>query len=102
MLRTPRSDGQPLSFNSVEGFDIVKGPASAVYGPTGNVGGYVNLVTQRPYFDGQHETVSLTYGEYNTRKAQFDASRPIPDALAYRVTHQNHPSDSSYPFGYPH
>jgi outer membrane receptor protein involved in Fe transport len=32
MLRTPRSDGQPLSFNSVEGFDIVKGPADVVYG----------------------------------------------------------------------
>src|SRR5262249_25648550 len=41
LLRTPRSDGQPLSFNSVEGFDIVKGPADVVYGPTGNVGGYV-------------------------------------------------------------
>ena len=52
MLRTPRSDGQPLSFNSVEGFDIVKGPADVVFGPTGNVGGYVNLVTKRPYFDG--------------------------------------------------
>ena len=25
MLRTPRSDGQPLSFNSVEAFDVVKG-----------------------------------------------------------------------------
>ncbi len=34
MLRTPRSDGQPLSFNSVEGFDIIKGPADVVFGPT--------------------------------------------------------------------
>jgi catecholate siderophore receptor len=102
MLRTPRSDGQPLSFNSVEGFDIVKGPASVVYGPTGNVGGYVNLVTKRPYFDGQHETVSLTYGEYNTRKAQFDVSGPVSDVLAYRVSYEYDHSDSYYRFGYTH
>lgn len=102
MMRTPRSDGQPLSFNSVEGFDIVKGPASVVYGPTGNVGGYVNLVTKRPYFDGQHESVTLTYGEYNTRKGQFDVSGPISDTLAYRVSFEQIHSDSYYRFGYDH
>src|SRR5882672_2833610 len=102
MLRTPRSDGQPLSFNSVEGFDVVKGPASVVYGPTGNVGGYVNLVTKRPSFDGQHETVTLTYGEYNTRKAQFDVTGPISDTLSYRVSFEYIHSDSYYRFGYDH
>ena len=102
MLRTPRSDGQPLSFNSVEGFDVVKGPASVVYGPTGNVGGYVNLVTKRPYFDGQHETVSVTYGEYNTRKTQFDVTGPITDTLAYRVSYEYDHSGSYYRFGYTH
>jgi outer membrane receptor protein involved in Fe transport len=102
MLRTPRSDGQPLSFNSVEGFDVVKGPASVVYGPTGNVGGYVNLVTKRPSFDGQHETVTLTYGEYNTRKAQFDVTGPVSDTLAYRVSFEYIHSDSYYRFGYDH
>jgi catecholate siderophore receptor len=102
MLRTPRSDGQPLSFNSVEGFDVVKGPASVVYGPTGNVGGYVNLVTKRPSFDGQHETATLTYGEYNTRKGQFDVTGPISDTLAYRVSFEYIHSDSYYRFGYDH
>src|SRR5258708_11506453 len=70
MLRTPRSDGQPLSFNSVEGFDIVKGPASVVYGPTGNVGGYLNPVTKRPDFHGPPETLSPTPSEYNNPKRQ--------------------------------
>jgi catecholate siderophore receptor len=102
MLRTPRSDGQPLSFNSVEGFDVVKGPASVVYGPTGNVGGYVNLVTKRPSFDGQHETATLTYGEYNTRKAQFDVTGPLSDTLAYRVSFEYIHSDSYYRLGYDH
>jgi len=102
MLRTPRSDGQPLSFKSVEGFDIVKGPADVVYGPTGNVGGYVNLVTKRPYFDKEHVTVNGTYGEYGTRKWQLDASGPVNDQLAYRVSYEGIHSGSYYNLGYTH
>jgi outer membrane receptor for monomeric catechols len=86
MLRTPRSDGQPLSFNSVEGFDIVKGPADVVYGPTGNVGGYVNLVTKRPYFDGEHATANVTWGDYGNRRAQLDVSGSSPIASPTRGT----------------
>jgi hypothetical protein len=102
MLRTPRSDGQPLSFNSVEGFDIIKGPADVVFGPTGNVGGYVNLVTKRPYFDSVHATTTFTYGEYDTRKAQFDVSGPLSNTLAYRVSFEEIHSGSYYRYGFNH
>jgi catecholate siderophore receptor len=102
MLRTPRSDGQPLSFNSVEGFDIVKGPADVVYGPTGNVGGYVNLVTKRPYFDTEHATANVTWGDYGNRRASLDVSGPINDQLAYRVSYEGDYSSSYYRFGYDH
>ena len=88
MQRTPRSDGQPLSFNGVEGFDVVKGPAGVVYGPTGSVGGYVNLVTKRPAFDRMRATTTLTYGDYNTRRGQIDVTGPISDTLAYRVSYE--------------
>jgi hypothetical protein len=98
MTRTPRSDGQPLSFNSVEGFDVVLGPADVVYGPTGNVGGYVNLVTKRPFFDGDHTTITLTYGDYDTKKAQVDISGPLSDKLAYRVSYEGEDSGSYYRF----
>ena len=102
MMRTPRSDGQPLSFNSVEGFDIIKGPADVVFGPTGNVGGYVNLVTKRPYFDGNHTSATVTYGEYDTRKWQLDTSGPLTDALAYRVSYEGIDSQSYYRYGFQH
>src|ERR1700722_16711736 len=102
MLRTPRNDGQPLSFNSVEGFDIVKGPADVVYGPTGNVGGYVNLVTKRPYFDGQHETATLTAGDFNNRRASLDVSGPINDQLAYRMSYEGVYSGSYSRYGFDH
>jgi outer membrane receptor for Fe3+-dicitrate len=65
MLRTPQSDGR---FNSMERFDIIKGSAEVVYGPTGNLGGYVNLVTKRPYFDTTHATATLTDGEFGARR----------------------------------
>jgi catecholate siderophore receptor len=102
MLRTPRSDGQPLSFNSVEGFDIVKGPADVVYGPTGNVGGYVNLVTKRPFFDDTHATATVTDGEFGTRKWQLDVSGPLNNELAYRVSYEGIHSGSYYENGYTH
>jgi catecholate siderophore receptor len=102
MLRTSRSDGQPLSFNSVEGFDIVKGPADVVFGPTGNVGGYVNLVTKRPDFDSEHATATLTYGEYDERKAQFDVTGPLTNTLAYRVSVEDIDSQSYYRYGFTH
>ncbi|MEP7312940.1 MAG: TonB-dependent receptor [Pseudomonadota bacterium] len=102
MQRTPRSDGQPLSFNSVEAFDVVKGPAGVVYGPTGSVGGYINLVTKRPAFDATHLQSTLTYGDYNTRRGQVDVTGPLTDTLAYRVSYQGEHSDRYYRFGYTH
>ncbi len=98
MLRTPRSDGQPLSFNGVEAFDVVAGPATVVYGPTGNVGGYVNLVTKRPYFDGYHGFVSATYGDYSTRRWQADVGGPITKELAWRVSYEGEDSRSYFRF----
>lgn len=45
--------GLPLSFNAVDSIDVVKGPATVVFGPTQRVGGYINLVTKEP-FGGDH------------------------------------------------
>ena len=45
-------NGLPINFNSVESVNIVKGPAGAVYGTTNYIGGYADLITKRPYFDG--------------------------------------------------
>ena len=96
ILRTPRSDGQPLSFNSVEAFDVVAGPASVVYGPSGNVGGYVNLVTKRPYFDGYHGFVSDTLGDYSLHRWQVDVGGPINKELAFRISYQGEDSGSYF------
>jgi outer membrane receptor for monomeric catechols len=88
------SNNVPPSFNGVESLDIVKGPGSAVYGPPNNgAGGYVDLVTKQPYFDGQHVTTSATIGDwtsgrtYSNPEFTIDDSGPISNELAYRVSY---------------
>lgn len=101
--RTTRSDGMPLSFNGVEAVDIVKGPASVVYGASSLVGGYINLVTKRPHFDAFEGYTSLTYGSWDTVRWQVDAGGPIiKDKLAFRVSYEGENSDSYYRYVYNH
>jgi iron complex outermembrane recepter protein len=82
------------SFNGVEAIDIVKGPGSAVYGPQGaDAAGYVNFVTKKPYFDGQHTEVSLSLAgiasdhNYTNLEWSIDNSGPISDKTAYRISY---------------
>jgi outer membrane receptor for ferrienterochelin and colicin len=95
--RTTRSDGPPTSFNSIESADIVNGPASSVYGPTGYTGGYVNFVTKQPFFDAWHSTSSFTYGSYDTKRWMEDFGAPIIDnELAFRASYMGEDSGSYY------
>ncbi len=97
MQRTTRGDGPPTSFNSVEQANVVTGPASAVYGPTQNTGGYVDLITKQPYFDRFHDDTQFTYGSYDEKMWTEDFGGPIiPDVLAYRVSYQGDYSGSYY------
>jgi hypothetical protein len=95
-----RNENLP-SFNSVEALDIVKGPGSAVYGPQGmGPGGYVNLVTKKPYFDGFHGEIDTTLGYWTSGHSNFnpeatiDLSGPISKDLAYRVSYQSRYGDA--------
>ncbi|MCX6861924.1 MAG: TonB-dependent receptor plug domain-containing protein [Verrucomicrobia bacterium] len=62
---TSNGNGMPVNFNAVESVNIVKGPASAVYGPSQYVSGYIDLQSKKPYFDGFHGEVIGTYGMYD-------------------------------------
>ncbi len=92
------------SFNGVESIDIVKGPGSAVYGPQAQgTGGYVNLVTKQPYFDGDHSQVTVTLGSwveggmsYGNPEWQFDTGGPINSKLAYRFSYLGRGGDGYY------
>ena len=98
-------NGFPPSFNGAESIDIVKGPGTAVYGPAAQgLGGYVNLVTKKPFFDGQHTEITSIIGDYygspdsyGRYQWQIDNSGPlIKDKLAYRVSYLGREAGSYY------
>jgi len=84
---TSNGNGLPLDFNSVESVNIVKGPATAVQGTSMYVGGFVDLVTKRPYFDGFKGNVSATVGSYGQKEWTVDVGGPLSKELAYRFSY---------------
>ncbi|MEN8636051.1 TonB-dependent siderophore receptor [Pseudoalteromonas distincta] len=74
--------GVPQLFN-VERVEVLKGPASALYGG-GEPGGMINYVTKKPSYLEKRE-LKLTLGNYNTRGASLDMTGGLTDTMAYRV-----------------
>jgi catecholate siderophore receptor len=89
-------DGIPLDFNSVESVNIIPGPATAVQGTSNYVGGFVDLISKQPFFDGYKSSISYTYGSYNANRWTLDTGGPITDKLAYRVSYSGEDSDGYY------
>jgi outer membrane receptor protein involved in Fe transport len=89
---TSNGNGLPLNFNSVESVNIVKGPATAVQGTSMYVGGFVDLITKRPYFDGFKGAVSVTIGSYSQKEWTVDMGGPLSKTSAYRVSYSGQDS----------
>ncbi|MCV6615540.1 MAG: TonB-dependent receptor, partial [Cellvibrionaceae bacterium] len=72
----------PQLFN-VERVEVLKGPASALYGG-GEPGGMINYVTKKPSFDEALE-LALSTGSHDTLGGSVEASGGLSDRLAYRI-----------------
>nr|WP_298103180.1 TonB-dependent siderophore receptor [uncultured Shinella sp.] len=70
----------------LEGVSILRGPASALYGPS-SAGGLFNLITKRPTEEALRE-VEIQYGSHDRYQGQFDFSGPVneEDPFYYRLT----------------
>jgi iron complex outermembrane receptor protein len=77
------------STNSVE---ILKGPASALYG-RGEPGGTVNITTKKPRFDPA-QWLDVSFGSFNDRRVAVDLTGPISETLAYRLNAAYEQGDS--------
>ncbi len=84
---TSNGNGLPLDFNSVESVNIVKGPATAVQGTSMYVGGFIDLVTKRPFFDAFKGSISATVGSYGQKEWNIDLGGPLSKDLAYRFSY---------------
>lgn len=71
---------------NVERIEVLKGPASVLYG-RGNPGGLINLVTRQPSFTPEAE-VKAQAGTYDFYRLEANASGPLDEAgtLAGRLT----------------
>lgn len=84
LIAGPYSTPQ-IDFNRIERIDIVKGPASVLYG-NATPGGLVNLVSKLPQADA-FGRVELQVGNYDALRAAIDINQPL-DAdgrLLFRV-----------------
>ena len=91
---TSNGNGMPVDFNSVESVNIVKGPATAVQGASAYVGGFADLVSKQPFFDGFHGSSSYTGGSYDTNRWNLDLGGPLAPNLAYRISYSGEYSDT--------
>ena len=99
---TSNGNGLPVNFNSVESVNIVKGPAGVVYGASQYVGGYIDLITKKPFFDSFHGEATAEVGMFDQYRWGLDFGAPISKTLAYRVSYAGEESGSYYYDGYKH
>ena len=73
---------------SVEGYaldriEVVRGPATVVYGVTGSFGGEINSVLKRPEADG-HTEIGIRAGSYDSQEYKLDTAGSFSDDGAVR------------------
>lgn len=72
--------------SNVERIEVVKGPASVLYG-RGSSGGIVNRVTKSPVPGGVLGEISTMAGTYGTKRLSTDLGAPLfSDKAAFRLT----------------
>lgn len=71
--------GLPLSFNSVEQVDVVKGPSPVLFGSTQRNGGFVNLQTKVAPTTDSKGRVTLRAGRWDQYSAQVDYGTSIEE-----------------------
>ena len=88
--------GAPISFNSVESIDIVKGPASVQAGAGAGVGGSIDVTTKMPSLVKFSAEVNVEFDTQEKRRASFDVDGPLSSTVAGRVSFTTDDSGSYY------
>lgn len=69
---------------NIEQVEVFKGPAGALYGGVGAVGGYVNTVSKRPTAVNAGN-VDLTIGSFGLVRSTIDVNRALDNGVTARV-----------------
>ena len=93
---TSQGYGAPMSFNSIDSIDIVKGPASVQGGPGAGVGGSIDIVTKMPPLSKFAANFNVEVDTQQRRRATADIGAPVTPDMAYRVSFTSDDSGSYY------
>ncbi|PSB44404.1 TonB-dependent siderophore receptor [Cyanosarcina cf. burmensis CCALA 770] len=101
LLRNGQVDagaGESVELSSVERVEVLKGPASVLFG-LGNPGGSINIITKRPLSEPFYG-VDATVGSYSFYRGAIDLSGSLNDAktVSYRLNTAYRNSDSFIDF----
>ena len=87
-----RGYNPPRDTATVERFEFLKGPASAIYGSS-EPGGTINIVTKKPKFS-PHHVAEFSLGSRGLRRATVDSTGALGERLAYRINLMTEEGDS--------
>ncbi len=82
----------PFDTWGIERIEVLKGPASVLYGE-GGIGGAYNVIPKRPQQEHAGE-MRATIGENDTRFLGLGLTGGLADNLAYRLDYSNNQSDN--------
>ena len=74
----------PVDDWSVERIDVLRGPASVLYGE-GATGAVINVIPKKPFSGEIENHVRIGYGSYDTRQQALDSGGSLTDTLSYRL-----------------
>jgi iron complex outermembrane recepter protein len=77
---------------STTSVEVLKGPASALYG-RGEPGGTVNITTKKPLFQPA-QAIEASIGSFNTYRTAVDLTGPISEKFAFRLNAAYQKGDS--------
>lgn len=87
-----RGYNPPRDTATVERFEFLKGPASALYGSS-EPGGTINIVTKKPKFTS-HNVAEVSLGSRGLRRATVDSTGALGAKVAYRINLMTEEGDS--------
>jgi len=82
----------PFDTWGVERVEVLKGPASVLYGE-GGIGGAINVIPRKPERERSGQA-RLMLGENDTTFLGLDFTGPLSDSVAYRIDYSNSQSDN--------
>lgn len=74
----------PVDDWSVERIDVLRGPASVLYGE-GATGAVINVIPKKPFSGEIENHVRVGYGSYDAQQQALDSGGSLTDTLSYRL-----------------